>query len=134
MIARYTGAVALAALLAACSQPNAGPDPAISPVAASEADECFFLSQVSGYTDAPDEEQGTDRIYVRIGPSDTYLFETFGACPDLNFAETIGFDQNGPGQICKGIDVDLVVPGPIGAQRCPVRMIRKLSETEEAAR
>ncbi|GGD82969.1 DUF6491 family protein [Croceicoccus mobilis] len=92
--------------------------------------DCFFLSQVSGFDDARDIERGSDRIYVHTGPSETYLFETFGSCPDLNYSETIAFDQNGPGQICRGIDVDLLVPTIIGVQRCPVRMISKLADDE----
>ncbi|MBB3990646.1 DUF6491 family protein [Croceicoccus naphthovorans] len=92
--------------------------------------DCFFLSQVSGFNDAPDIERGSDRIYVHTGPSETYLFETFGSCPNLNYSETIAFDQNGPGQICRGIDVDLLVPTSIGVQRCPVRMISRVPEDE----
>lgn len=95
-----------------------------------ESCDCFFLSQVSGFNDAPDIERGSDRIYVHTGPSETYLFETFGSCPDLSYSERIGFDQNGPGQICRGIDVDLLVPTTIGVQRCPVRMISKVPESE----
>lgn len=91
---------------------------------------CFFMSQVNGFNDAPDANTGSDRIIVNVGVRDKYLFETFGSCPDLNWTETIGFDQRGPGRICQGLDVDLIVPTSIGPQRCPVRMIRKLSEAE----
>jgi len=92
--------------------------------------DCFHLSQVSGFNDAPDTDRGSDRIYVHAGPRDTYLFETFGSCPDLDWSETIAFDQNGPGRICRGIDVDLLVPTSIGMQRCPVRMITKVPDRE----
>ena len=96
----------------------------------SQARSCFFLSQVNGFNDAPDNENGSDRIIVNVSVNDKYLFETFGSCPDLNWSQTIGFDQRGPGQICRGMDVDLIVPTSIGPQRCPVRMIRKLNEAE----
>ena len=43
----------------------------------------------------------------------------------------MGFDQAGGGTICSGLDVDLIVPTPIGPQRCPVRMIRKLAPEEK---
>lgn len=102
--------------------------------AASSQRDCFFLSEVNGFNNAPDGPDGEDRIYVDTGPSEIYLFETFGSCSDLRFAEGIGFDQNGPGTICRGIDVDLIVPSSIGPRRCPVRMIRKLTPEEEAAR
>lgn len=95
-----------------------------------QARSCFFLSQVNGFNDAPDIRNGSDRIIVNVGVNDKYLFETFGSCPDLNWTQAIGFDQRGPGRICQGLDVDLIVPTSIGPQRCPVRMIRKLSEAE----
>ncbi|MEH6790804.1 DUF6491 family protein [Parasphingorhabdus sp.] len=91
---------------------------------------CFFISQVNGFNDAPEAGIGSDRIIVNVGVNDKYLFETFGSCPDLNWSETIAFDQRGPGRICQGLDVDLIVPTSIGPQRCPVRMIRKVSEAE----
>lgn len=134
MLYRLTGVAAAVVLLAACTPADQPESASASPV--SSGRQCFWLSQVSGFNDAPDDKAGSDRIYVHTGPSQTYLFETFGPCHDLNFSETIGFDQNGPGQICNGIDVDLLVPGPGGGppQRCAVRMIRKLTPEEQAAR
>ena len=87
---------------------------------------------MTGFRKAPDRDGYSDRILVDVGVNDTYLFETLGSCSDLDYAETIGFDQHGSGTICQGIDVTLVVPSPIGERRCAVRMIRKLSEVEEA--
>lgn len=95
----------------------------------SQGRECFFLSSVSGFSHA-----GRNQIYVHTGPRDTYLFRTLGPCPDLDFGESIGFDQTGGGTICHGIDVDLIVPSQIGPQRCPVDMIRKLAPGEKAVR
>ena len=103
---------------------------AAADTADNQARSCFFLSQVNGFNDAPDVNTGSDRIIVNVGVRDKYLFETFGSCPDLNWTQSIGFDQRGPGRICQGLDVDLIVPPSIGPQRCPVRMIRKLSEAE----
>lgn len=88
---------------------------------------CFFPSQVSGFSSA-----GRDQIYVHTGPRDIYLFRTLGPCPDLDFSERIGFDQRGGGTICRGIDVDLIVPSTIGPRRCSVAMIRKLAPGEKA--
>ena len=95
-----------------------------------EARSCFFLSQVNGFNDAPDSDNGSNQIIVNVSVNKKYLFETFGACPDLDWTQTIGFDQRGPGQICQGMDVDLIVPTSIGPQRCPLRMIRKISKAE----
>jgi len=120
MIVRMASAIAFLGVLASCAQ--------TTETSQAAGTDCFHLSQVSGFNDAPDTERGTDRIYVHAGPGDTYLFETFGSCPDLNWSETIAFDQNGPGRICRGIDVDLLVPTSIGMQRCPVRMITKVPD------
>lgn len=113
----------LVLVLAGCATENRG-RPATDGDAARQ---CFFRSQVSGFTHA-----GPDRIHVHVS-GDTYLFETFGHCPDLNFSETVGFEQKGPGLICSALDVNLIVPTATGPRTCPVRMIRKLSEAEEAA-
>jgi hypothetical protein len=90
--------------------------------------QCFFPSQVSGYTEA-----GRDRIHVHAGPRDVYLFETLGRCPDIEDSESIAFDHRGSATICSGLDVVLIVPQTTGTLRCPVRMIRKLSEEEAKA-
>ena len=127
MFDRLIFAVTAPLALAGCA--TAGRD-GPADTADSQARSCFFLSQVNGFNDAPDNENGGDRIIVNVSVNDKYLFETFGSCPDLNWSQTIGFDQRGPGQIRRGMDVDLIVPTSIGPQRCPVRMIRKLNEAE----
>ena len=99
------------------------------PASPAAAKQCFFLSQIDGYTHV----KGSDRlIRVTTGPRDTYEFEVFGPCPYLGDAESMAFDQAGGGTICSGVDVDLIVPTPIGPQRCPVRMIRKLEPRPRA--
>ena len=104
--------------------------------AASDADErqCFFVRSVNGFREAPDAEDGSDRIYVDVGASDTYLFETFGSCPELDWSWDVGFDTDGRTSICNGLDVDLSVPdSTLGPRRCPVRMVRKLGPEEDGA-
>ena len=120
MSARMASAVVCLGVLGGCAQTTETSQAAGS--------DCFHLSQVSGFNDAPDAARGSDRIYVHAGPGDTYLFETFGSCPDLNWSETIAFDPNGPGRICRGIDVYLLIPTSIGVQRCPVRMITQVPD------
>ena len=94
---------------------------------------CFFPSQVNGFRHVRKNARGSDSVLVSVGPGRTYLFETLGSCPNINWSETIGFDQFGGGQICDGLDVTLVVPSSIGPQRCPVKMIRQLSAEEAKA-
>ncbi len=117
------------ALLAGCAP--AANEPRETSLA--DGRECFWPGDVSGFNDVRDAESGSNRIMVSAGANRRYLFETFGSCPDLNFAENIGFDQHGSGQICRGVDVTLLVPGVTGTQRCPVRMIRRLTEDEAKA-
>jgi hypothetical protein len=119
MLHRQIATGLMAAVLTSCAAQE-------SPTVASASEdgkECFFLSQVSGFTEA-----GRDRINVNIGPRRTYEFKTFGSCPQIDTANAIAFDQTGPGTICRGMDVDLIVPSSIGPQRCPVSMIRRLPE------
>ena len=129
MITRLAGAgaaIALAAFCASCASPPAASR--ATAAAPAGAKQCFFLSQIDGYTRV---KGSSDRIRVSTGPRDTYEFEVFGPCPYLGDGETMGFDQAGGGTICSGLDVDLIVPTPIGPQRCPVRMIRKLAPGEK---
>lgn len=121
---------ALGLSLAACA-PMEDDANASDALAASEAEgrSCFSPSFVSGFREAPDSATGAEQIYIDVGASDTYLFETFGGCPDLDFTWRIGLDQRIPGLICDGLDVDLVIPDTaLGTQRCPVRMVRKLPD------
>jgi len=112
------------ALVAACTTTD---DSASS--AAADGRQCFFPSQVTGFTSA-----GRGQIHVHTGPRQVFLFETMGPCPDLDFSESLGFDHRGSSMICSGLDVTLVIPSPtVGPRRCPVRMIRKLTEEEVAA-
>jgi hypothetical protein len=124
--ARALAPLLLLALAASCQsaeqRPRAG-------AAMGAERQCFFLSQVSGYSHA-----GRNRIVVSTGPRDRYLFETLGNCPDLDYGEAIAFDPAGPGTICHGIDVDLIVPSSIGPRRCAVGMIRKLLPDERVTR
>jgi Family of unknown function (DUF6491) len=101
--------------------------------AASPARTCFYRSQVNRFQNVRDNKQGSDSVIVTVGANRKYLFETLGSCPDIDWANGIGFDQTGPGQICEGLDVTLVVPSTIGLRRCPVKMIRQLSEEEAKA-
>lgn len=126
--------LASAAALAACT-PAEG-DPVRTAAAGPEGRQCFFASQVDGFSEAPDGPEGRDRVHIRTGPRDVYLFETWGPCFELDFAYAIGFDPSFSGSVCTGDRVDLVIPRGVGArdaERCPVQMIRKLTPAEEEA-
>ena len=123
MILRTAALMAATALIASAAPAKE------SPPAGKAPRECFQLAAVSGYTHARN-----NRVYVSVGPSETYLFQTMGPCPDLDWAENIGLDPATAGPICTGIDIDLIVPSSIGPRRCPVSMIRKLAPGEKPAR
>ncbi len=137
MIVRISLAFVAASLAMSCAPASPAPQGAgrAETSKAETGKDCFFLSEVSGFSSASRfREPRKDRILVSTGPSETFLFESFGSCPDLETSETLAFDQRGPGRICRGMDVDLIVPGPIGPQRCAVGMIRKLTDEERKAR
>lgn len=115
------GLAALVAFTASCAPYAEKP----AADAAGSPRDCFYLSQVTGYTYA-----GKNKIHVSVGPGRTYEFETLGLCPDLDDAETLAFDPAGAGTICRGIDVDLIVPSDIGPRRCAVSMIRRIEKDE----
>jgi len=89
---------------------------------------CFFQGNVSGFR-APDEHN----VYVRVGVRDIYQLEMMGACPQIDWAEKVAIVTRGSQWICSGLDAELVSPTSIGPQRCPVKMLRKLTPTEAAA-
>lgn len=84
-----------AGALAACATPedqDREPEGAAAfaddPRLGEQRDRICFGSQINGFG------QTTDRtIVVEAGVNDEYLIETFGACPDLDFAQSIRFDQ-----------------------------------------
>ena len=95
---------------------------------ASSARQCFHSRDVNGF-----KAQDDQHVYVRVGVKDLYEFKLFGRCPDVDWTMRLGLVSRGGGFICSGLDADLLVPSPIGPQRCPVREIRKLSPAEVAA-
>ena len=92
--------------------------------------QCFFTRQVNGYGDAPDGRRG-DRIRIDTGPNDRWLLETFGTCPELDWAHSIALDTRGPSSLCTGDTATLIVPTSLRStpDRCSVRVLGKLLET-----
>ena len=122
-----TGLVLSTALFAISSACSMNSDD-VGSYSADQHRECFHASQVSGFNGATNNQ-----IYVDTGPSEVWLFDTFGNCPNLDFTQKLALKSTPDDLICSGVDVDLIVPSPIGPQRCPVRMIRKLSKAEAKA-
>ncbi|MES2441187.1 MAG: DUF6491 family protein [Pseudomonadota bacterium] len=112
-----------AALLATASF-AAPPEPAPGPR------ECFWASQVTGFSDA-----GPKRALVNIGSRETWELTLSPGCPAVNWALNIGIRARSGERICPGRPAELLVPNASesGFQRCLVRDIRKLSRKEAAA-
>lgn len=91
--------------------------------------QCFFTSQINGYSEAPDGPRG-ERLYVTTGPNDRWLFETFGACPELDWAHRIAIDTRPVSTLCNGDTANLIVPEGLGGRpdRCSVRMLGKMQD------
>ena len=123
----FAGAFAVATSIGVAACAPVEKDSYQTAVADGSERQCFFARSITGYREAPDGPDGSERLYVDVGANDTYLFEVFGACPSLDFSWNIGFDTYAGSRICDGLDVELVVPDPsFGPQRCPVRMISKV--------
>jgi len=127
-------AMASALALAGCAEVRA----AGGDREAAEAPErqCFFARQVTGFRSPEDAEGRRDetRVLIEVGARDTYEFELLRRCPGLRHARRIELVRQGPGRICDGLDVDLVVPEDISPLRCPVTMVRKLPAEDPQAR
>lgn len=139
---RTSLALALTAALAACAPAFA----ADQQEKVAEADEptareqggrqCFFARSVTGFRTVKDEEgRRSDRtVLIDVRASDTFEVKFAHRCPDIRWARAVGFSQTGPGRICDGLDVDLIVPDVTGPQRCVVESIRKLAPGEPGTR
>lgn len=98
-----------------------------SPVQSSKQ-QCFFTRNANGFA-APDDKT----LYVRVGVRDVYKFEMFGICPDIDWNQRLALVSRASSSICTGMDAEVVTHSPIGAQRCPVRSVQKLTPEEVAA-
>jgi hypothetical protein len=111
-----------ACLVAACAGPS-GAEPAGTRTAGRQ---CFLPQQVNGFH-APNDET----VYVTVGARRIFRLQTVGTCPHSDWSQRIGIrSRGGASWICQGLDADLIVPSPIGVQRCPVTNVHQLSEEE----
>ena len=100
-----------------------------APSVAAPGRQCFNATTIHGYETLPG-----GLVLLRAGGSRTFALHTFGDCPDLNWARSIALrTRGGSSWICEGIDAELIVPSPIGAQYCPVQAVRRISREEARA-
>ncbi|MGE6696290.1 DUF6491 family protein [Hyphomonas sp. NPDC076900] len=121
------------ALLAACqSAPGTGTPQGIAayaddPRLGEPADRICFASSIDGFSD-----NKRNTVILREG-RDEYMVEVFGACPDLEYAQSIGIDS-ATGCLTRS---DALIVGHslggtgMGPQRCLIREIRKWDRKAE---
>ena len=121
-------AATLVLALGACV-PGSGDEPEAA-VAFDASRQCFFTSQVNGYSDAPDGSNGEERLIIHTGPNDSWLFEAFGnSCRELDFADGVALDTGTRTSLCTGATETLIVPRPgASPDRCSVRLLGKVIE------
>jgi hypothetical protein len=116
--------VALSILAASASSQAAAGQAGAAP-----ARQCFFASTVRGFAAVDDQT-----VNIRVGVNDIDRLDLFAPCPDITFATGVALRSTGGGDsVCYPTDAELVVPSPIGPQRCMLRGIRKLTPAEVAA-
>jgi hypothetical protein len=123
------GAVAAAAALSACAPVDPARDTRVAALSTERS--CFFTRQINGYSEAPDGPHGSERLYVDTGVNDRYLLETFGPCPDLDWALQIAIDSRMQSSLCTGDTATVIVPRSIGgggSDRCTARVLGRLMQ------
>jgi hypothetical protein len=121
-------ALAVAALLGLGST---AARPADKPMDKPSGDNCFWARNVESFA-APDDHT----VYVRTSSRDIYRMDLLIPCPDVDWNQRVALrsSHGAGGSICNALDVDIVSHATgLGAQRCPVKSLRKLTPAEIAA-
>ena len=96
---------------------------------ASAQRQCFLAARVNGFWGATE-----DSVLVRTGVNDVYQLHLSGMCHNIDWANRITLRSLGGGSwICQGHDAEILIPSPIGPDRCLVTDVRKLSPDEAKA-
>jgi hypothetical protein len=133
-LAAAAATLALAGAAIAQVQPSPAPAaPAAGAAAAGESPDkpqraCFFNRDIRGFA-APDDKT----LYLRVRNKEVFRLDMMGRCPDLDWENRIAIDSRGSSSICDPVDATVLVRGPIGVDRCPVRALTRLTPEEVAA-
>lgn len=115
---------ALGSLGAACAMQ--GPSAQAAAAAPTPARQCFLARQVNGYSPVSD-----DVVDVQVGANRYYRLELAGTCPNSAWSHRVALRTTGGGSwICQGLDAEIIVPDPAGAQRCLVTEIRPITKAD----
>jgi hypothetical protein len=123
---RLAGAALAAGLLALSAGAANAADKPDKPVAPRE---CFWTRNITGFA-APDDHT----VYIRVSFRDVYRLDLMIACPDVEWNQRIALVSRTGSNICNALDAEVVSHATgLGAQRCPVKTMTKLTAAEIAA-
>jgi hypothetical protein len=113
--------------LAATSACTAQPEREVA--TAEGARQCFLASQVNGF-----HSLERDHVLVTVGANRTFELGLTGTCFDIDWSQRIAIrSTGGTDWVCSGLDAELLIPSPIGPQRCAVTSVRRLRDEEARA-
>jgi hypothetical protein len=123
-LAAATAASLCALAVAGCAQ---APAPMAAPTAAAAGasrGQCFHAGQVSGFSSVSD-----NIVDVKVGANRFYRLQMSGSCPNSNFSQRVALRTIGGGSwICRGLDAEIIVPDPMGGQRCLITDVTPISK------
>ena len=123
---RIVIAACAAALVTGCMTDARQSQQAQAGHSAQSGRQCFRAAQVNDF-----QGLDNDTVHVTAGARDFYELELAGSCPDIDWSQRIGIRATGGSSwVCRGFDAELLVPGPMGLDRCPVRSVRRISPEE----
>ena len=121
--------LASALSLAAVACAPVAPPPS-GPLTTATRGDCFFASTITAFKPSAN----ATAINVRSSAAGVYRAELAAPCGDLRAAEKVLLDSRAAGaSVCTGADATLIVSSPAGSRSCPVRSLRRLTDTEVAA-
>ena len=124
-----TGRILAAAFVGAAATCACTMAPEDEMARAGEARQCFLASQVNGF-----HSLDREHVYVTLGANRVFELGLTGTCADIDWSQRIAIrSTGGTDWVCSGLDAELVVPSPIGPQRCAVTSVRRLSDEEARA-
>jgi hypothetical protein len=113
------GGAAIGSLAACADQPSA-----TGVAAQSSGRQCFLASSVNGFSFVSDSA-----VDIQVGANRYYRLSLNGWCPQSAFSQRLALKTTGGSSwICQGLDAEIIVPSPGGAQRCLVNSIQPLTK------
>lgn len=137
MFKQFTTSLAIIAFAASCAstpsnEPRGAAKFAEDPRLGEKVNRFCFTNSISGFTPLDD-----DTVVVRARVNDHYLLEILGFCPELDFAQTVGFNTrssciNRGDRLIVSTSAFSLNDGGIGPDVCIINGIYKWDKDAEA--